>query len=345
MVQGGVVNRNLRKFGKIFLGVILVAVLNIGFVGRAYALAPTDLILLANTSRSKEGLANLTSNDRLTKAAYNKANDMLEHDYFAHTSPDGKTPWDFIKAAGYNYAYAGENLAIGYTNASELHQAWMNSPTHRENILNGNFREIGLAVVSGEYEGSQTTVVVQMFGQSAGAAPAEPTAAQVESSQTAQTPAATADRSKTFTIIKDKTGFTPGKIFSGEEVTFKVVLTGAAQDILVTCGEQKINLQEVVSTQQQDSEKTFQKKEKIAATGDLKTILQVTDKWGNREVLEMGTLTVAPKAVAKSEAPTQNTALKSVQNNAIVLFWMTGFLGLGLVAVAIFRRYKYGKLV
>lgn len=334
-------NHNLQKFSKIFFSVILLAVLNIGFVGRAHALAPTDLILLANTSRAKEGLANLTSNERLTKAAYNKANDMLEDDYFAHTSPDGKTPWDFIKAAGYNYAYAGENLAIGYTSASELHQAWMNSPTHRENIMNGNFREIGLAVVSGEYEGAQTTVVVQMFGSTSGVA-------QVESSQTAQavpTPTATTDKSKTFTIIKDKTGFTPGKIFSGEEVTFKVVLTGAAQEILITSGEQKINLQEVVSTQQQDSEKTFQKKEKIAATGDLKTTLQVTDKWDNRELLEMGTLIVAPKAVAKSETPNANVALKSVQNNAIVLFWMTGFLGLGLVAAAIFRRYKYGKLV
>lgn len=130
----------------------------------ARAMSKDELIYQANLSRQSFGINNLTENENLDQAAQKKAEDMLEKGYFSHNTPTGQTPWDFIKNANYSYIYAGENLAIGYDDSKELNDAWMNSLTHRENILNANFNEIGLAVVSGKYHGVETTVTVEMFG-------------------------------------------------------------------------------------------------------------------------------------------------------------------------------------
>jgi hypothetical protein len=89
---------------------------------------------------------------------------MFQGQYWSHTAPDGEEPWDFIHEAGYSYKTAGENLARDFSSTGEMFDAWMASPTHRENILNGQFQEIGIAVVSGTLSGFQTTLVVQMFG-------------------------------------------------------------------------------------------------------------------------------------------------------------------------------------
>ncbi len=100
----------------------------------------------------------------LAQAAQSKANDMLAKQYFAHNTPSGETPWTFIKAAGYSYVTAGENLAIDFTEAESIQSAWMNSPGHRANIMNKSFQEIGIGIAKGMYNGHQTTIVVQMFG-------------------------------------------------------------------------------------------------------------------------------------------------------------------------------------
>ena len=113
----------------------------------ASGISPGDVIALANTSREKAGLTPLSANRALTEAAQAKANDMLKNDYFAHTSPTGVDPWYWIKKEGYQYKAAGENLAINFTSAKEQHSAWMNSSSHRDNILNGRYQEIGVAVV------------------------------------------------------------------------------------------------------------------------------------------------------------------------------------------------------
>lgn len=153
----------IKNLTKVFLTLTIIS-FNIGIFGFAHAASTNELINEANTDRTQSGLTVLNISDKLTVAAQAKAKDMFNHGYFAHISPQGKTPWDFMTEVSYNYAYAGENLAIGYTNNQELNSAWMNSPTHRENILDKNFSEIGMAVVNGNYEGSQTTIVVQMFG-------------------------------------------------------------------------------------------------------------------------------------------------------------------------------------
>ena len=135
-------------------------------VSKTYAssIAADDLIALANSDRAKEGLGSLTKNSKLTAAAKAKAEDMLAKDYWSHYGPNGETPWQFIKGAGYTYTYAGENLAKGFITSSATHIAWMNSPTHKANIMKPEFKDVGIYVVDGTLQGEATTLVVQMFG-------------------------------------------------------------------------------------------------------------------------------------------------------------------------------------
>lgn len=130
----------------------------------ASAITSSTVISLANAARAEGGLEKLTSNSLLTSAAQAKANDMLAKQYFSHNTPSGETPWTFIKATGYSYVTAGENLAIDFTEAESVQTAWMNSPGHRANIMNKAFQEIGIGISKGMYNGHQTTIVVQMFG-------------------------------------------------------------------------------------------------------------------------------------------------------------------------------------
>lgn len=138
------------------------------------AILPGILADLANNDREISGLAPLRVSSKLTFAAQAKANDMAQRGYFAHTSPNGATPWDWMKKAGYLFLYAGENLAVNFGDSSDVDAAWMNSPSHRANILNQYFAEIGIATAKGSYQGRETTFVVQMFGT--------PTSAIVQSS-------------------------------------------------------------------------------------------------------------------------------------------------------------------
>jgi hypothetical protein len=89
---------------------------------------------------------------------------MFSNNYWAHFSPQGKSPWDFIVGAGYTYTLAGENLAKNFNDSVGVVDAWMNSPSHRENLLKPGYKEIGFAVVNGTLNGEETTLVVQMFG-------------------------------------------------------------------------------------------------------------------------------------------------------------------------------------
>lgn len=123
------------------------------------------LIDLANEDRSDSDLHALTKSPILTEAARLKASHMAENGYFEHTSPDGVKPWDWFEKVNYDYAYAGENLAIHFVDSGKVHEAWMNSPSHRANIMQGKFTEIGIATVEGQYNGHPTTFVVQMFGR------------------------------------------------------------------------------------------------------------------------------------------------------------------------------------
>lgn len=126
---------------------------------------PNLVATLSNKNRQNANLNTLTYNPKLEEAARLKAEDMMIKGYFAHVSPDGTTPWHWIKEAGYNYRYAGENLAINFSDSSDVTDAWMKSPSHRANILSSNFTEIGVATVKGFVAGRETVFVVEMFGK------------------------------------------------------------------------------------------------------------------------------------------------------------------------------------
>ena len=133
-------------------------------LGFASNIAPERVVELTNQKRAEQGLAPLTINAKLNEAAQRKAGDMFAFNYWAHLSPSGRNPWSFFQEVGYRYLYAGENLARDFMDSGAVIEAWMNSPTHRENIVNGNYKEIGLAVVNGTLNGVETTLVVQLFG-------------------------------------------------------------------------------------------------------------------------------------------------------------------------------------
>jgi hypothetical protein len=122
------------------------------------------VIELTNFERQKYGLTKLSQNSKLTKAAEEKAEHMIKKQYWAHVAPDGTAPWDFIKETNYQYVVAGENLARDFSNSQDMVKAWMNSTTHRDNIINPKYDEIGIAVIEGEFLGKNTKLIVQIFG-------------------------------------------------------------------------------------------------------------------------------------------------------------------------------------
>ncbi len=135
-----------------------------GVLGVTSNIDQKTVIDLTNQERAKNGLPPVEENSALDKAAELKAQNMFAENYWAHFSPSGKSPWDFILGSGYKFTYAGENLAKNFYSANEVVVAWMNSPTHRENLLNDKYRDIGVAVAEGVMNGQKTVLVVQEFG-------------------------------------------------------------------------------------------------------------------------------------------------------------------------------------
>ncbi|EKE19163.1 MAG: hypothetical protein ACD_9C00115G0005 [uncultured bacterium] len=157
-------NTHKKAFAvEVFMGLMLLSVFSSSFV-QASDITADMVIKLTNKAREKANVAVLAKNELLEKAAGNKAQDMIDNDYFAHVSPQGKTPWYWIEDSGFDYRYAGENLAINFTSAEEEQKAWMDSPLHQKNILNADYEEIGVAVKEGVIDGKRTIVTVQEFG-------------------------------------------------------------------------------------------------------------------------------------------------------------------------------------
>jgi len=128
------------------------------------AILPAVVVELTNEERSRVAARPLARSELLDQAADLKAEDMARGQYFSHDSPTGVTPWFWFKVVGYTYAHAGENLAVYFSDSDEVVQAWMDSPTHRANIVNGTYQEIGIGTARGTYQGHSTVFVVQLFG-------------------------------------------------------------------------------------------------------------------------------------------------------------------------------------
>ena len=119
-----------------------------------------EVVRLVNVERSKRGLKELSFNTKLSNVATLKSQDMINKNYFSHTSPTYGSPFDMMKQFNISYRTAGENIAMGQKTPAEVVKAWMNSQGHRENILSSNFTEIGIGVAKSS---NGTLYWTQMF--------------------------------------------------------------------------------------------------------------------------------------------------------------------------------------
>ena len=106
--------------------------------------AQDEVVDLVNSERAKVGCSPLKVNAKLTEAAQAHSEDMAEHSNMSHTGSDGSSPGDRIEKAGYSWSTYGENVAYGYSSAKSVMEGWMNSSGHKANILNCDFKEIGV---------------------------------------------------------------------------------------------------------------------------------------------------------------------------------------------------------
>ena len=172
-----------------------------------------EILRLTNEDRVKNGLAPLNLNSALNIAAMAKAEDMGAKNYFAHYGPDGKKPWEWIDRSQYSYVLAGENLGMNFSSANSVHTALMDSPTHRHNILNDKYSDIGLAIISCTIDGEKTNVLVEMFGKQSAknlAIETEPTTV-ASTETTSKTTVPTNDISTTHVLGTTKTTTEPPK--------------------------------------------------------------------------------------------------------------------------------------
>jgi hypothetical protein len=152
-----------------FLLLASISILNPANIIVAKAFGNSDIITLTNAQRVQLGGTELIANTKLNSAAQAKADDMVKQHFFAHVAPDGTMAWDYIKKVGYSYDVAGENLAITNESAETVVTSWMNSPSHRDNILNKEYKDIGIGIAQyGDYQGHKsTTVIVALYAKSA----------------------------------------------------------------------------------------------------------------------------------------------------------------------------------
>lgn len=207
---------------------------------------PAVVVQLTNAERSDLSEAPLSRNAVLDEAARMKAEHMARNEYFAHYAPDGTSPWYWFDRAGYKYAHAGENLAIHFTDSSEVVEAWMDSPTHRANIVSGKYTEIGVGTAKGTYEGYETVYVVQLFGAPAAPAVVKTTpaptpvpAAQLAQAETpVETPAVAGSEDETTVTEVTGTEEIPAETETNEivvapAVTEDVTSLPSAEDVVV----------------------------------------------------------------------------------------------------------------
>ena len=140
---------------------------NASVLGTSTNFSSSALLGATNANRIANGQSELTINPELTSAAQAKAEDMVKRDYWAHIAPNGKTPWAFINESGYKYRSAGENLAFGFNSSEQTVAGWMNSPSHRDNMLKANYSEVGFGIAySPNYQNKgPETIVVAEYGE------------------------------------------------------------------------------------------------------------------------------------------------------------------------------------
>lgn len=174
----------IRRHGLAFalmlvVGIQVVSTLQIDarprVLGYATNVSVSGLLSATNAERAAAGKSALGLSGKLNTAAQGKANHMIANNYWAHTSPDGVSPWYWFGYAGYDYLTAGENLAYGFNTSDGVVNGWMNSSSHRANMLNGAYEQVGFGIANGSnYQGGANTVVVAHYGDPAVLAEEDP---------------------------------------------------------------------------------------------------------------------------------------------------------------------------
>ncbi len=197
---------------------------------------------LVNQARVSANLSPLERNDKLQQAAELKAQDMIKNQYFAHTSPTGVEPWHWFSQAGYKYRYAGENLAVGFFDSTDVFNAWLASPGHRDNIMNSHYQQVGTAVLSG-FGSESTIVVVQLFGSelpvAVQAQPAQPVAQKPAPIEPTPRPLPGTPSFEAPGVLAESSGFqAPGPLFALPKLSSQglVAYGQFLQDILYGVG-------------------------------------------------------------------------------------------------------------
>ena len=164
----------IRRYGLLLIISVAIA-LQFGYnftktgsvLGRVVNITPAGLLAATNDQRAKDGLPGLRESERLSQAAMLKANDIIQNQYWDHTSPSGVEPWQWIQKTNYTYSEAGENLARDFSTADGTVAGWMASEKHRENMLKPSYSDVGFAVTTGELNGKPTTIVVALYAKPA----------------------------------------------------------------------------------------------------------------------------------------------------------------------------------
>lgn len=138
-----------------------------GVLAYATEISSKQLLIETNERRIASEKKPLIENESLSTAAQAKANDMAMKNYWSHYTPSGEAPWKFIDRSGYAYVKAGENLAYGFSTSDDTIDGWMNSPTHKANMLDEAFSEVGFGFAnSADFNGNgNETIVVAMYAQ------------------------------------------------------------------------------------------------------------------------------------------------------------------------------------
>jgi len=133
-------------------------------VNRDFSLKLTSLV---NTEREKNGLEPLTESNTLDYSAYIRVKQIINSQNFTHyaTESGDIKAQQAVDVVGYQYKFVGENLARGYNDPGLVVEGWMDSPKHKENILNGNYKETGIVVVEGLFQGSWENIIVLLLGE------------------------------------------------------------------------------------------------------------------------------------------------------------------------------------
>ena len=163
--------RAVSRYGIITIVALVISVqviyngfVNSNVLGTQAQITTSGLLDATNQARAAQHEAPLVVNNELMKAAHLKVQDMFAQQYWAHVAPDGTTPWHWFDVVGYNYANAGENLARDFTTSNGTVAAWMASPTHRANILNAKYKDVGFATMNSVLNGQPTTLIVALYG-------------------------------------------------------------------------------------------------------------------------------------------------------------------------------------